>query len=112
MEWYIGECYMNVIKIDLENLSDANELLNLADSNENIDVIQEKNFNGDITTLELYISMTLNVIALIVPVLIKLIKYKKIESLVIDGDKIEVKNISEDLAEKIIFNKLKEHIDK
>ena len=83
---------MNVIKIDLENLSDANELLNLADSNENIDVIQEKNFNGDITTLELYISMTLNVIALIVPVLIKLIKYKKIESLVIDGDKIEVKN--------------------
>ncbi len=103
---------MNVIKIDLENLSDANELLNLADSNENIDVIQEKNFNGDITTLELYISMTLNVIALIVPVLIKLIKYKKIESLVIDGDKIEVKNISEDLAEKIIFNKLKEHIDK
>jgi len=94
---------MNVIKIDLENLSDANELLNLADSNENIDVIQEKNFNGDITTLELYISMTLNVIALIVPVLIKLIKYKKIESLVIDGDKIEVKNISEDLAEKIIF---------
>ena len=93
---------MNVIKIDLENLSDANELLNLADSNENIDVIQEKNFNGDITTLELYISMTLNVIALIVPVLIKLIKYKKIESLVIDGDKIEVKNISEDLAEKIM----------
>ena len=97
---------MNIFKFEFENIGDANDLFELANSNENIDIIQEKNFSGDITTIELYVSMGINVIAVVVPIIKTLIKHHKISSVTIDGDKIEAKNISEELAEKMIIDKI------
>lgn len=103
---------MNIFKFEFENIGDANNLFELANSNENIEIIQEKNFSGDITTIELYVSMGINVIAIVVPIIKTLIKNHKISSVTIDGDKIEAKNISEELAEKIIIDKINNKVGK
>ena len=97
---------MNIFKFEFEYIGDASDLFELANSNENIDIIEEKNFSGDITTIELYVSLGINAAAVVVPIIKALIKQHKISSVTIDGNKIEAKNISEDLAEKIIMDKI------
>ncbi len=94
------------IQMELANMDDANPLFELADSSEDIDIIHEKNFSGDITVVELYISLAINVVALVVPILKTLIKQKKVSSLKIDGDKIELSNVSDELIEKVLSKKL------
>lgn len=94
------------IQMEFANMDDVNPLRELADSSEDIDMIQEKNFSGDITLVELYISLAVNVVALVVPVLKTLIKQKKVSSLKIDGDKIELSNVSDELIEKVLSEKL------
>ena len=97
---------MNQIQLDVKNPADVQALFELADNNEDVEVIQEKNFSGDITTIELYISMAVNVVALVVPLIKTFIKQGKLSSLVINGDKIELKNVSQELIEKVIEKKL------
>lgn len=94
------------IQMEFANMDDVNPLRELADSSEDIDMIQEKNFSGDITLVELYISLAVNVVAFVVPVLKTLIKQKKVSSLKIDGDKIELSNVSDELIEKVLSEKL------
>ncbi len=97
---------MNVIKIDLWDPNDASELIKIAKENEGIDTVQEKNFSGDITTLELYISLGVNVLTIIVSVINTLIEKKKVSSIKIDGEAVEINNVSQDLIEKVINAKL------
>jgi len=96
------------IKMEFNDIEDAGDILKLAEDNEEIDVIREKNFNGDITIIELYISAAINVITLTSTIINTLIKEKKISSLSIDGDKIDVKNVPTELLKSIIEKKLEE----
>lgn len=97
---------MHQLHMDFRKTEDAKPLFALAENNEDIEIIQEKNFSGDITTIELYISMSINVIMAVFSVIKTLIKRNKISSLKINGDKIEVNNVTQDLVEKIIEQKL------
>ncbi len=97
---------MNVIKIDLWNPDDASELMSIAEGNEGVDTVQEKNFSGDITTLELYISLGVNVLTIIVSVINTLIQKKKVSSIKINGEAVEINNVSQDLIEKVLYAKL------
>ena len=97
---------VNVIKIDIGNPNDAEELLNMADQIAEIDVIQERGFNGDITTIELYISMAVNVITIITSMIGTLIQHKKVSSLKINGETLEINNVSQELVERIMRKKL------
>lgn len=97
---------MNVIKIDLWDPDDASELISIAESNEGIDAVQEKNFSGDITTLELYVSLGVNVLTIIVSVINTLIQKKKVSSIKINGEAVEINNVSQDLIEKVLNAKL------
>lgn len=96
---------MYKIEIEVSEIECAEELIKLADENDNIDVITDKNFNGDITTIELYISLALNVVTVIVPIVKAMIKQNKVSSLKIDGDKIELENVSQKLIEQILVEK-------
>lgn len=97
---------MNIIKIDFWDPKDAAELLSLAQTNDGIDAIKEKNFSGDITTLELYITLGINILTTIVSIINTLIQRKKVSSLKINGDSIEINNVSQQLVEKILTEKL------
>ena len=98
---------MYKVELEVDSFEDVPELFDLADNNENIDLITQKNFNGDVTTIELYISLAVNVIAVVVPVINALISQRRVSSLKIDDKKIEVENVTQDLIEKI----LKEHFE-
>ena len=100
----------NIHKIELqvEQAQDIQQLLDMADG-ENIDVIVEKNFTGDLTTIELYASLTANIILVLVPVIKSLIKEHKVSSIKIDGDKIEVENVTQDMLEKILTLKFQQN---
>ena len=97
---------MHKIEIEMDEVEYASELLRLAETNDEMDIITEKNFSGDLTTIELYISLTINVVTVLVPIIKSLIKHKKISSLKIDGQKIEVNNVSQKLIEKILKQKM------
>ena len=97
---------MYKIEIEMDEVEYASELIRLAETNEDMDIITEKNFSGDLTTIELYISLTINVVTVLVPIIKSLIKHKKISSLKIDGQKIEVNNVSQELIEKILKEKM------
>ena len=99
---------MYKVELEVDSLEDVHELFDLADNNENIDLITQKNFSGDVTTIELYISLAVNVIAVVVPVINALISQRRVSSVKIDDNKIEVENVTQDLIEKI----LKEHYEK
>lgn len=97
---------MHKIEIEIDDVEYAANLIKLAETNEDIDIITEKNFSGDLTTIELYISLTINVVTVLVPIIKSLIKHKKISSLKIDGQKIEVNNVSQELIETILKKKM------
>lgn len=97
---------MHKIEIEMDEVEYASELIRLAETNEDMDIITEKNFSGDLTTIELYISLTINAVTVLVPIIKSLIKHKKISSLKIDGQKIEVNNVSQELIEKILKEKM------
>lgn len=97
---------MHKIEIEMDEVEYVSELIRLAETNEDMDIITEKNFSGDLTTIELYISLTINVVTVLVPIIKSLIKHKKISSLKIDGQKLEVNNVSQELIEKILVQKM------
>lgn len=94
---------MYKIELDMEEIEDISDIMQLEEENDEIDIITEKNFTGDITTVEIFIG----VLEVLIPVVRSLIKNKKISSMKLDGDKIEIKNVSEELVEKILTEKYK-----
>lgn len=73
----------------------------LSETYDELDVIEEKSFNGDLSTVSLYISLTVNIITVLTPIITALIKKKKVSSLKMEGDKIELENVSEDLIKQL-----------
>lgn len=67
---------MHKIEIEMDEVEYASELIRLAETNEDMDIITEKNFSGDLTTIELYISLTINVVTVLVPIIKSLIKHR------------------------------------
>lgn len=94
---------MYKIELDMEEIEDISDIMQLEEENDEIDIITEKNFTGDITTVEIFIG----VLEVLIPVVRSLIKNKKISSMKLDGDKIEIKNVSEELVKKILTEKYK-----
>ncbi len=93
---------MHLIQIETFDPSVTEELKRLSDCNENIDIIHGHNFSGDLTNIELYVELTIGVIAVITPVITALIKNHKITSIKIDNDKIELTNVSSKNTEEFI----------
>ena len=89
-----------MIEIELIVKGETPELFSLP--REEVTVATEKNFNGDLTTIELYISEGLNILFLIVSLIKSYIKQKKVSSLVLDKDKIELHNVSEETIMKVL----------
>ena len=93
---------MHQIQIETLDFSVLSELESLLGSNEYIDIIQGRNFSGDLTNIELYFRLATDVIAVLTPIITLLIQKKRISSIKIDGKKIELENVSHDLAEEAL----------
>jgi hypothetical protein len=98
---------MHQIQIETLDFSVLSELESYFDNNENIDIIQGRNFSGDLTNIELYFRLATDVIAVLTPIITLLIQKKRISSIKIDGNKIELENVSHELAEEA----LKKHFE-
>ena len=93
---------MHQIQIETFNSEVIEALKNLAKEHPNIDIIQSKNFSGDLTCIEVYLPLITATIIAITPIIIEYIKNKKISSVKIDGKKIEFENISEKTAKEFM----------
>ena len=78
----------------------------MAEKYDDITAIEEKSFTGDVTTIELYVSVVINVLTIVGAAVNALIAKKKVSSVKIDGDKIELNNVSEDLIKHVVESKL------
>lgn len=58
---------LHQIQIEFRNPEDAREILSLAEQYEDITAIEEKSFTGDMTTIELYVSVAINILTFVVP---------------------------------------------
>ena len=93
---------MHQIQIETLDYSVLNELrLSLGD-NEDIEIIQGRDFSGDLTNIELYFRLVTDAIAVLSPIITMLIQKKRISSIKIDGDKIELVNVSHEVAEEAL----------
>ncbi len=97
---------LHQIQIEFNNPDDAKEILTLAEKYGEITAIEEKSFTGDVTTIELYVSVAINILTIVGAAVNALIAKKKVSSVKIDGDKIELNNVSEDLIKRIVESKL------
>lgn len=97
---------LHQIQIEFHNPEDAREVLSLAEQYDDIAAIEEKSFTGDVTTIELYVSVAINILTIVGAAVNALIAKKKVSSVKIDGDKIELNNVSEDLIKRIVESKL------
>lgn len=93
---------MHQIQIETLDFSVLSELESYFDNNENIDIIQGRNFSGDLTNIELYFRLATDVIVVLTPIITLLIQKKRISSIKIDGNKIELENVSHELAEEAL----------
>ena len=97
---------LHQIQIEFINPEDARDILSLAEQCDDITAIEEKSFTGEVTTIELYVSVAINVLTIVGAAVNALIAKKKVSSVKIDGDKIELNNVSEDLIKRIVERKL------
>ena len=93
---------MYQIQMVVEESEIVEKFYELAETYEELDVIEEKSFNGDLTTITLYISLTGNIIAILVPIIKTLIEQRKVSKLKMDKEKIELENVSEGLIKQLI----------
>ena len=98
---------MYKIEIEIEEMEDIRELMQMEEENDEIDIITEKNFTRDITKIEVFIGA----LEILIPLVRSLIKNKKVSSMKLDGEKIELKNVSEELIEKVLKEKYKNNSD-
>lgn len=97
---------LHQIQIEFHNPEDARDILALVEEHDDITAIEEKSFTGDVTTIELYVSVAINILTIVGAAVNALIAKKKVSSVKIDGDKIELNNVSEDLIKRIVESKL------
>ncbi len=100
---------MNLIEIDALDSEVFNLLKKEIGDNENIDIIQGKNFSGNISNIEVYASLAVSVISTITPIVLYLINKHRISSIKIDGDKLEITNASETITKKVIEGFFEKH---
>jgi hypothetical protein len=81
----------------------GDDLHNTLLQHSDIEVIQEKGFNGE-KLLEVFIS-SIPAIAIVASIIIERIKTKKISKIVLDGDKLELEGVSEELIKDILSKK-------
>ncbi len=93
---------MHQIQIETLDFNVLSELESYLGENENIDIIQGRNFSGDLTNIELYFRLATDVIAVLTPIITLLIQKKRVSSIKIDGNKIELENVSHELAEEAL----------
>ena len=75
------------IQIEFHNPEDAREILSLAERYEDITAIEEKSFTGDATTIELYVSVAINILTILGAAVNALIAKKKVSSVKTNGEK-------------------------
>lgn len=93
---------MHQIQIETSDLTVIKELQQLSEKNENIYVIQGRNFSGDLTNIEVYLPLIVSVIAAITPLISAWIQKMKLSSIKIDGKKIELNNVSQKTVEEVL----------
>ena len=104
---------MHQIQIETIDTTLFQELQDALDNND-IDIIHGRNFSGDLTNIEVYIPHIISVISIVVPVIVTLIKKNRVSSVKIDGKKIELKNVSNKIAEDALnkyFENLRDEDD-
>lgn len=69
-------------------------------------ILFRKRISAEILLLWSYICLGVNVITIIVSVINTLIQKKKVSSIKVNGETIEIKNVSQDLIEKVLNAKL------
>ena len=69
---------MHKIEIEVYEIECADGLFKLAENNDDIDIIKEKNFNGDITTIEVYVGLAVSIIVAVTPILKGMIARKSV----------------------------------
>ncbi len=94
------------VVLECEDLNVYQEIYEISKNTDDFEVINEKNFTGDITIVEMFFEALPTILAIIIPVLIEKIKKKKVSSLKIDGDIIELKNVSEELLKEVLEKKM------
>ncbi len=103
---------MHQIIIETTNRKAAEEAARVLNEIDNVDVIEGRNFSGEISTIEIYLPLITSVIVAVVPIITALINKHKMSSIKIDGNKLELTNISSELAENVLRQYLKDHQDK
>ena len=87
-------------------LDDGYSIKNSLSDQSDIVMINEKGFNGE-TIIELFVN-SIPAMAIIASLLIEKIKNKKVSKIVIDGDKLELEGVSEELIKDILSKKMSE----
>lgn len=100
---------MNIIEIDAFDSEVFHTLQKAIGDNENIDIIQGKNFSGNISNIEIYAPLVVSVISAITPIVLSLISKHRISSIKIDGDKLDITNVSEAIAKKVVEGFFEKH---
>lgn len=72
---------MNIIEIDAFDSEVFHTLQKVIGDNENIDIIQGKNFSGNISNIEIYAPLVVSVISAITPIVLSLISKHRISSI-------------------------------
>lgn len=103
---------MHQIIIETTNRKAAEEAARVLNEIDNVDVIEGRNFSGEISTIEIYLPLITSVIVAVVPIITSLINKHKMSSIKIDGNKLELTNISSELAENVLRQYLRDHQDK
>gem|GEM_PF-5228708 len=101
----LGCISLVAISFELASVEKLNELTEIVKCEQDIEVIYEKNFNGSSMVVEIFIN-SIPAVALITPIIIEKIRKKNLSKLEIDGDKIIVDNVSEELIKDILNKKL------
>ena len=78
---------LHQIQVEFHNPEDAREVLSLAEQYDDITAIEEKSFTGDVTTIELYVSVAINVLTIVGAAINALIAKKKGSSVKTNGEK-------------------------
>lgn len=100
---------MHQIIIETTNRKDAEEVARMLNEIDNVDVIVGRNFSGEISTIEIYLPLITSVLVAVTPIITSLINKHKMSSIKIDGDKIELTNVSSELAEDVLKQYLEDH---
>jgi len=100
---------MHQIQIETFDSTVIKELQVLVEKDENIDMIQGRNFSGDLTSIEIYVPLIVSVIASITPIITAWIQKKQVSSIKIDGEKLELNNVSPKITEEVLRKYFENH---